>query len=84
MTDTEKSAYIDADLCLMNSPSKTDFPGAKTRWDDLQYVHINLTNIIHGCVCFCSLLLDSLFNTDGCTGWISSMASCKFLICLHT
>lgn len=49
MTNAEKTAYLEADKCLMSLPSKmTSFPGAKTRWDDLQYAHINMTNIIHG------------------------------------
>ncbi|KAI5924999.1 hypothetical protein F4810DRAFT_718825 [Camillea tinctor] len=47
----EKKAYIDAVLCLTTSPSKLDstqYPGAKTRYDDFVAVHINQTLTIHG------------------------------------
>lgn len=33
----------------MSSPPKLgSIEGAKTRWDELQWVHINQSNIIHG------------------------------------
>ncbi|KAH8670203.1 hypothetical protein BGZ60DRAFT_527687 [Tricladium varicosporioides] len=47
MTNDEKKAYIDADLCLMSLPAKMGFPGAQTRWDDLMFAHINSTNVVH-------------------------------------
>jgi hypothetical protein len=50
MTNAEKNAYIDADLCLMSLPAKMGFPGAVTRWDDLQFAHINSTNVVHDVV----------------------------------
>lgn len=40
-------------LCLMDSPSKLDptqFPGAKSRYDDFVVVHMNQTLTIHGTV----------------------------------
>lgn len=50
MSDDEKSAYIDAELCLMNSPSQLDFGPTLTRWDDLTYTHIIQTNWVHDVV----------------------------------
>lgn len=47
LTNDEKKAYLDAELCLMNLPAKAGFPGAQTRWDDLQFAHINSTNVVH-------------------------------------
>jgi hypothetical protein len=36
----------------MNSPAKafTHIEGVKTRWDDLQWLHISLANVIHDVV----------------------------------
>ncbi|ETS85154.1 hypothetical protein PFICI_03179 [Pestalotiopsis fici W106-1] len=39
LTSEEKTSYINADLCLINAPSKTGFEGAVSRWDDLQWPH---------------------------------------------
>jgi tyrosinase len=50
MTNAEKKAYIDADLCLMSLPAKMGFSGAQTRWDELQFAHINSTNVVHDVV----------------------------------
>lgn len=47
LTDTEQKAYIDAELCLMNSPAQLDVPGVQSRWDDLQWVHIVQSNWMH-------------------------------------
>ncbi|KAH0430728.1 amino acid transporter [Colletotrichum camelliae] len=47
MTDTEKSAYINAELCLMNTTAKTDIEGAINRWDELDWAHIVQSNVIH-------------------------------------
>jgi tyrosinase len=47
LTSTEKTAFIDAELCLMKAPSKLNKGGAKTRWDDLQYNHVIQTHIVH-------------------------------------
>ncbi|KAK8074628.1 Di-copper centre-containing protein [Apiospora hydei] len=51
LTDGEKKAYITAVQCLTSAPSKlnpTNYPGAKTRFDDFVAVHINQTMSIHG------------------------------------
>lgn len=50
MTDTEKSAYINAELCLMNTTAKTDIEGAINRWDELDWAHIVQSNVIHNTV----------------------------------
>ncbi|KAI3392966.1 hypothetical protein diail_4914, partial [Diaporthe ilicicola] len=48
LTDEEKQAYIKADLCLISSPAKTGtIEGAITRWDELHYMHIVQSNVIH-------------------------------------
>ncbi|KAH8894296.1 Di-copper centre-containing protein [Thozetella sp. PMI_491] len=47
LTSTERADYINATLCLMNSPAKVGTKGAKTRWDELQYVHIVQSDYIH-------------------------------------
>ncbi|KAM0815721.1 putative Tyrosinase copper-binding domain-containing protein [Seiridium cardinale] len=48
LTAEEKSGYISADLCLINSLSKTNFSGAVSRWNDLQWPHIHQTSYVHG------------------------------------
>lgn len=48
LTDEEKSAYLSAEKCLMTSPAKSGIEGAVTRWDELQWVHIVQSNVIHG------------------------------------
>jgi tyrosinase len=51
LTDTEKKAYIDAELCLMSaSPQGGIVDGAKSRWDELVYVHVAQSNFIHDVV----------------------------------
>ena len=43
LKDSEKKDYIDAVLCLQRLPSIADpavLPGARTRWDDFNSVHI--------------------------------------------
>ncbi|KAK8016566.1 hypothetical protein PG993_014755 [Apiospora rasikravindrae] len=57
LTDGEKKAYITAVQCLTSAPSKlnpTNYPGAKTRFDDFVAVHINQTMSIHGTGSFLS------------------------------
>lgn len=78
LTDTEKAAYIDAELCLMALDGETGLPGAEGRFDDLQAVHQHWTNttngdIIHGVVSFptsCGLLL----RLTGVQGSIPALA----------
>lgn len=50
LTSEEKTAYINADLCLIDAPSTTGFEGAVTRWDDLQWPHVHQTTYVHGVV----------------------------------
>ncbi|KAI1844323.1 hypothetical protein JX266_009417, partial [Neoarthrinium moseri] len=47
LTSEEKTSYIQADLCLINAPSKSGIPGAVTRWDDLQWPHVVQTATVH-------------------------------------
>ncbi|KAL1841066.1 hypothetical protein VTJ49DRAFT_7450 [Mycothermus thermophilus] len=50
-TKEKLQAYIAAMLCIMSKPSKLDqtqFPGAKSRYDDFVVVHMNQTMTIHG------------------------------------
>ncbi|TDZ15806.1 N-acetyl-6-hydroxytryptophan oxidase ivoB [Colletotrichum orbiculare MAFF 240422] len=51
LTDAEKAAYIESTLCLMDpaqAPSKTNYAGSKSRWDELQVAHIAQVQFIHG------------------------------------
>jgi hypothetical protein len=53
LTTDERDDYIKSVLCLMSAPSKlsaTQFPGAKTRYDDFVVVHMNMTPSVHGTV----------------------------------
>ncbi|TVY44172.1 Tyrosinase-like protein [Lachnellula occidentalis] len=57
LTNSERSNYTNAVLCLMSTPAKTDatqVPGAKTRYDDFLYQHINQTLTIHNTANFLS------------------------------
>ncbi|KAI0412429.1 Di-copper centre-containing protein [Xylaria grammica] len=47
LTDAEKKAYIDADLCLMKAPPIAGVPGAQNVWDELQYTHAAQADYIH-------------------------------------
>lgn len=46
LSDDEKAAYIDAELCLMGSPPQL-FDWAKNRWDEVVYGHVVQSNVIH-------------------------------------
>jgi len=52
LSDAEKTAYINAVLCLQSKPSKSNSaypaPGARSRYDDFVATHINQTLTIHG------------------------------------
>lgn len=39
LTDDEKAAYIEAEICLMRSPPKTGHPLAQNRWDEFTVAH---------------------------------------------
>ncbi|TVY64171.1 NmrA-like family domain-containing protein [Lachnellula suecica] len=46
MANDEKTAYIDAELCLMNPPATLGFNGAQTKWDELLYCHAWQSNVV--------------------------------------
>ncbi|KAH8724257.1 hypothetical protein GQ44DRAFT_801847 [Phaeosphaeriaceae sp. PMI808] len=51
ITAAEKKAYIAAVLCIIKAPSKlsaSQYPGAKTRYDDFVVIHMKNTLSIHG------------------------------------
>lgn len=39
LTDAEKAAYIEAELCLMHTPPKTGHPLVQNRWDEFTVAH---------------------------------------------
>ncbi|KAK4197896.1 putative tyrosinase [Triangularia verruculosa] len=47
LTRGEKSAYLDAELCLMDHPATLGLRGAKTKFDELTTVHILESEIAH-------------------------------------
>ncbi|KAK4173962.1 putative tyrosinase [Triangularia setosa] len=47
LSDSEKTAYLDAELCLMNHPATLGLRGAKTKFDELTSVHIFESEIAH-------------------------------------
>lgn len=50
MSKKDRLAFIDAVLCLQSKPSIAApglVPGARSRFDDFQAVHINQTFLIH-------------------------------------
>lgn len=48
LSNDEKSSYLTAVKCLMESPAKTGIKGAVYRWDELQALHSEQSNFIHG------------------------------------
>lgn len=48
LSNEEKSSYLTAVKCLMESPAKTGIKGAVYRWDELQALHSEQSNFIHG------------------------------------
>lgn len=47
LSDGDKRAYLDAELCLMKTPAALGLRGARTRFDELQSVHIFQAEIAH-------------------------------------
>ncbi|KAH7000636.1 hypothetical protein EDB80DRAFT_753793 [Ilyonectria destructans] len=47
MKQSEKKAYIEAELCLMSSDPVGGFHGPKNGWDELIYIHLVQPNYIH-------------------------------------
>lgn len=64
MTTTEKTAYIDAELCLMARPAQAGIEGAQNRWDELDWAHIVQSNIIHNVV---RIIVPIIINLEGLT-----------------
>ncbi|KAF4617957.1 hypothetical protein G7Y89_g15025 [Cudoniella acicularis] len=57
LSNAERKSYTDAVLCLMSKPAltnPTEVPGARSRYDDFLYTHINQTLTIHGTTSFLS------------------------------
>ena len=50
MTNAEKKAYLDAEVCLMKTPGTLGLRGAKSKFDELQSVHVFQSDIAHGVV----------------------------------
>lgn len=50
LREEEKVAYIRADVCLVEAPSKLHYPGAVSGWDDLQVPHLVQSAMIHNIV----------------------------------
>lgn len=48
LSNDEKSSYLTAVKCLMQSPAKSGIQGAVNRWDELQALHSEQSNFIHG------------------------------------
>lgn len=44
LSDAEKTAYFETELCLMSLPAQTDFVGVTSRFTDLQGLHRDKTN----------------------------------------
>lgn len=42
-----KKGYVDAELCVMNSPAKSGIELAQNRWDELTYAHLVQSNFMH-------------------------------------
>ncbi|KAI5804632.1 hypothetical protein DFH27DRAFT_512665 [Peziza echinospora] len=47
LSPREKREYIDAELCLMDKPSRTPHPRARTLFDDLQGAHARQVLLVH-------------------------------------
>ena len=51
LSASQKEQYINAVKCMQSLPAKSIFDGVKTRFDDFQALHINMTLSIHYVVC---------------------------------
>ena len=61
MTNVQKKAYLDAELCLMwNKPSRTSHPSAVSVFDDFQAEHQLQAYAIHDDVSYMPLHLQTI------------------------
>lgn len=74
MNSSEKAAYIAAEQCLWNLPTKTTFNGTVNRHDDLTAVHQYLTPIIHAVVSTFALM-DEIDVGKIANTWVSGPIS---------
>jgi len=47
MSNSEKKAYIDAELCIMSKPPKAGLRGAQTLFDEFQSLHAMQFELAH-------------------------------------
>ncbi|KAL1852026.1 hypothetical protein VTK73DRAFT_9321 [Phialemonium thermophilum] len=47
LSDDDKRAYLDAEVCLMSKPSVLGLRASRTRFDDFQSVHVLQAEIVH-------------------------------------
>ncbi|KAJ7100707.1 tyrosinase [Mycena belliarum] len=47
LTNSQKASYISAVQCLQRLPGTTNLPGARTRFDDFQAIHVLMSEEIH-------------------------------------
>jgi tyrosinase len=83
MTADDRKDYSRAVYCLMNTPSrynKTEFPGARTRFDDYVAHHISVTPIHHGSVRFSPPLIVSRSNLTGNNLQFSFMSFHRYFV----
>lgn len=53
LTNNEKLNWLNAEVCLTTHDAVFGlYDGAKTLWDEQQYLHLTMSNYIHGVVSF--------------------------------
>lgn len=51
LTNDEKLSWLNAEVCLTTHDAVFGlYDGAKTLWDEQQYLHLTMSNYIHGVV----------------------------------
>lgn len=53
LSDDEKQMYIEAELCLMNTPSMSDLRGSRTKFDNSQAIRVLQAEIAPFLLPFC-------------------------------